>query len=311
MNATQTLDGGLQLTHYGAAAWRITDGKRTLLLDPYFTRLRYTGRFMGMADSPTAPGDERPVFGPDDIIQSDTDLVDKHIEAADLIVISHSHFNHCMDMPHIAKKHKSLVMGTESTTNMARANGVDDDQLLTVRGGEDYEFDEFGFSVRAVPSLHSPLLAKRYYEAGTIPRGISTPLLMCEYCEGGTLGYFVRWGEHRILMFGSMNYIERELYDLNPTMVLVAAAEPRLHIHEYTSRMLNRLNHPPVVVATHWDTQAFPYGASQEKALKQAESFIAEVKAVSPDAEVVLPLHFDTIHVDAKGKVLRVEPGSA
>lgn len=309
MDATQTLEGGLQLTHFGAAGWRITDGKKTLLLDPYFTRLRYRGRFMGAADSPNAPGDARPVFGPDDILQSDTELVDRHIDSADLIVISHSHFNHCMDMPHIARKHKSLVMGTESTTNIARAGGVPDDQLLTVRGGEDYEFEDF--SVRVLPSLHSPLLAKRYYEGGMVPREISAPMLMCEYCEGGTLGYYVRWGRHRIVMFGSMNYLERELYDLETTMVLVASAAPRLHIHEYTSRLLKRLGHPPLVIATHWDTQAFPYGAAQDEALKQAETFVAEVKATSPDAEVVVPLHFDTVHVDAQGRVARVEPGTA
>lgn len=302
-------DGGLQLTHYGAAAWRITDGRKTILLDPYFTRLRYSGRFMGAADSPSAPGDERPVFMGEDTLKSDTDLVDRHIDGADLIVISHSHFNHCMDMPHIARKHKSLVMGTESTTNIARANGVADDQLLTVHGGEDYQFDDF--SIRVLPSLHSPLLAKRYFESGTVPRNVLAPMRMCEYCEGGTLGYYLRWGDHRIVMFGSMNYLERELYDLETTMALVPAAAPRLHIHDYTGRLLRRLGHPPLVIATHWDIQAFPYGASQDEALKQAETFVAEVRETSPQAEVVVPHHFDTVHVDARGKLVRVESGAA
>ena len=32
---------------------------------------------------------------------------------ADFILISHSHFNHCMDMPYIAKKTGATVIGTE------------------------------------------------------------------------------------------------------------------------------------------------------------------------------------------------------
>lgn len=308
MSVNDQQDVSLQLTHYGAAAWRITDGKTTILLDPYFTRLRYSGRFLGAADSPTAPGDTRPVYLDTDALPSDTALVDKHINGADLIMHSHSHFNHCMDMPHIAKKYKSLVMGTESSTNIARANGVANHQLITVKGGEDYQFDNF--SIRVLPSLHSPLLDKRYFESGVVPRGISAPMQMCEYCEGGTLGYYLRWGKHRIVMFGSMNYIERELYDLETTMVLVAAAAPRLHIYDYTGRLLRRLGHPPVVVATHWDVQAYPYGASQDAALKQADTFVAEVNAASPNAQVIVPRHFDTIHVDADCKVTGVVSGS-
>lgn len=299
----------LQLTHFGAAGWRITDGKTVLLVDPYFSRVRYAGKTFGDPDAPVSPGDTRPIFRPQDVLSSDTELVDRHIDRADYIVISHSHFNHCMDMPHIARKTGALVIGTYSTTNIARANGVEEQQLITVKGGEDYQFDEI--SIRVMNSLHSPLAAKRYFEWGEVPRDVDRPLRMIDYCEGGTMAYDIRWGGHRIVVFGSMNYIERELLDIEATIALVPAARPRLHVRDYTDRLLRRLGLPKLVIATHWDVQTAPYGASQEEALAQAQTFVQEVNATSPDSQVIVPLHFDTVHVDASGHAWKVEHGQA
>ncbi|HVZ46601.1 MAG TPA: MBL fold metallo-hydrolase [Ramlibacter sp.] len=293
------------MTHFGAAGWRITDGMTTLLVDPYFSRVRYAGKTFGDPDAPVSPGDARPIFRPADRLHTDVALVDNHIDRADYILISHSHFNHCMDMPHIARKTGALVLGTESTMNVARAGDVAERQLITVKGGEDYAFDTL--SVRVLPSLHSPLAAKRYFESRLVPPDVERPLRMIDYCEGGTLGYFVRWKSHRIIVFGSMNYIERELFDIDATIALVPAAKPRLHIHDYTGRLLRRVGLPPLVVATHWDVQTAPYGAPQDEALAQADTFVAEVRHVSPGSEVVVPRHFDTVVVSESGAVRAVE----
>ena len=115
----------MRLTHLGAAGWEITDGQTTILMDPYLSRLRYRARF-GLMDTPELSGDTRRVFGPDDDLVCDTAAVDARITRADFILHSHSHFNHTLDMPHIARKTGATVIGTESTTNLARAGGVPD-----------------------------------------------------------------------------------------------------------------------------------------------------------------------------------------
>ncbi len=55
-------------------------------------------------------------------------------------------------------------MGTESTSNVMRAYGVREKHLVTVRGGEDCDFG--AFSVRVIPSLHSPLDRKLQLRCG-------------------------------------------------------------------------------------------------------------------------------------------------
>jgi len=281
----------VRLTHLGAAGWEITDGRRVILMDPYLSRLRYRSRF-GLLDTPELPGDNRRAFGPDDDLVSDTAAVDARITRADFILISHSHFNHCLDMPHIARKTGATVIGTESTIILARAGGVPEAQLLTVRGGEDYEFG--ALSVKVIPSLHSALSGKHYYDGRVVPSGFAGPRRLDNDIEGGTLAYLLRLGGYRILWFGSMNYIEREVQGLRPDVAMIAAARQRLEIHDYTGRLMRALGRPRLVFATHWDEQSLPYGAPQDQRLREAEVFVQEVKAVSPRTRVVVPRHFES-----------------
>ena len=293
----------VRLTHFGAAGWSITDGDLVFLLDPYLSRIRFSGRRFGPTDATDVPEIPRPIIPMNQAPTTDTAAVDAHVSRADYIMLSHSHFNHCMDMPYIAKKTSAVVIGTESTVNLAMNNGVPLEQTLVVRGGEDYAFEKF--SIRIVPSLHSALSCKLYRDFGTIP-ATTTPLSMEEYVEGGTLAYLLRFAGRDILLFGSMNFLEREIEGMRPEIALVASAPARLEIHEYTARLMRCLGFPPLIIATHWDDQGLPFGAAQDERLRQTGAFIEEVHAVAPESQVVVPLHFQTIVVDGTG-VARVE----
>jgi L-ascorbate metabolism protein UlaG (beta-lactamase superfamily) len=299
----------LRLTYLGAAGWIITDGLITVVLDPYLSRVRFSGRPYGQADASTARNDIRPILRMDAVPISDTAALDTHVPRADFILLSHSHFNHAMDMPYIARKTGATVIGTESASNVARAGAVPEAQILTVRGGEDYQFD--GVGVQVIPSLHSALGEKRYFNAGIVPRNVTGTLKLKDYVEGGTLAYMVRMGGHEVLFFGSMNYIEREVTGLRPDVALVAAARPRLEIRDYTRRLLLALGRPKVVVATHWDDQGLPFGAPQTEALERVKTFVSEVKKASPRSQLVVPKHFETLILGPSGKVTSEKPPAA
>ena len=276
----------------------MTDGETIILLDPYLSRVRFQGRQYGPHDATAIPDDPRPVVKIDEHASSDRETIDRHIPKADYIIQSHSHFNHAMDMPYIARRTGAVVIGTESTCNIAANGGVPDEQIHAVKGGEDYDYKTF--SIRVIPSLHSALSCKLYKDFGTVPLK-GEPLCLDEYVEGGTLAYYIRMGGREILMFGSMNYIEREIDGLRPDVVFIASAPPRLEIHGYTERLMRALGCPRLVVATHWDDQGLPFGASQDKARAQTAAFVQEVKAVSPHSDVFVPLHFQTLVLDAEG----------
>jgi len=282
--------GPIELRHLGAAGWEITAGERVILLDPYLSRLRITGQF-GTYTTPSLPGDTRRIFGPDDDLVGDEAAVDAHVGRADFILHSHSHFNHTIDMPYIARKTGATVIGTESTINLARAGGVPEAQLLAVHGGEDWTFGDF--SVRVIPSLHSALNGKHFFDSRTVPRDFRGPRRLATDVEGGTLAYLLRLAGYEILWFGSMNYIEREVEGLRPDVAMIAAARQRLEIHDYTGRLLRALGRPRIVFATHWDEQSFAFGDPQDERLREAEAFVREVKAVAPRTRVILPRHLE------------------
>jgi L-ascorbate metabolism protein UlaG (beta-lactamase superfamily) len=281
----------IHVRHLGAAGWEFVHESTVILFDPFLSRLRISGRAFGTSTTPPLADDIRPVYGPDDDLVSDTAAIDAHVARADFILISHSHFNHTLDLPHIARKTGATVIGSESTINLARAHGVPEGQLIAVRGGEDYEFGSF--SVKVLRSLHSAMNEKRYFDPRVVPPDFRGPRRMSNDVEGGTLAYFLRLGGRRIVWFGSMNYIESELTGLSPDVAFVAAARQRLEIHDYTGRLLRALHLPRLVIATHWDEQSFPFGAPQDARLAEAQVFVNEVRRASPRTRVIVPRHLE------------------
>lgn len=298
--------GEVRLSYLGTAGWEITNGKTVILVDPYLSRLK-----MVTPDDPVLSGDSRRTFTLDDVAVSDKAVIDAHIKRADFILLTHTHIDHVLDMPYIAQKTGAMVIGTESTINFARASGVPDSQLTIVQGGDDLEFGVF--SVLVIPSLHAILRHNPNIShfpmpppSTIFPANARAPFRVRDLLiEGGTLAYLIRLNGVRILVFGSMNYIEREVDGLRPDVAIVGALTPRREIYRYTPRLMRALGYPRLVLPTHWDRFNVPYSTSQEPAIERVQSFVAEVKAASPKTQVIVPKYFEPIVVKAQDRAER------
>jgi len=288
------------LAYMGTAGWEITDGSKVILIDPYLSRI-YGPQPPGRTPFARASGDNRPQYGWGDVAVPDAAAIDSHIKKVDFILVTHTHYDHVLDVPYIALKTHATVIGTESTENVVRAYGVPEEQLITVRGGEDYDFGDF--SVKVIPSLHSPLDHKHYFSSETAKAGMKAPLTLEQmHPEGGTLAYLIRLRGHQILAFGGMNYIEREIEGLRPDTVLVGAASSRKQIYDYTGRLMRDLEFPALVLPTHWDNFTAPYGASQQPMIEAVQGFVQEVTAASPKTKVIVPKYFEPIVLEMVGR---------
>ena len=283
--------GEVRLTYLGNAGWEITDGKTVILVDPFLSQFaRWTGASAD-ADGPA----------PDALYPADTALINKHVTRADYILITHGHPDHALDAGYISRKTGATIIGHETAANLARAYGVTDNNLITVIGGEDYEFDKF--SLRVVPNIHSALDKKHYYNntrgiVGTAPRGLKAPLKRKDYVEGGNLAYILRLAGHEILIMGSMNYIEREMEGLRPDIALVGANSQRLEIHDFTGRLMRALGKPALVIPTHADAYGDPNPSAA--ALADRKKFQNEVAAASPKSKYIYPKWFEPIMVGGR-----------
>jgi L-ascorbate metabolism protein UlaG (beta-lactamase superfamily) len=227
------------LTYLGVAGWQISDGTHVVLVDPYFSRPSLDG-------APLVPDEDA--------------IAARAPSRADLILVGHSHFDHALDVPAVARRTGAEVLGSESTIHLARASGVPADRLIAVKGGEDYQFD--GFSVRVIPSLHSAIDHKHAADgAKTIPADVKLPMPAAGYVEGGTFAYLVRMGGHEVFVLSTANFIERELEGLRPDAAIVAVGL-RQEVHDYSCRLERVLGHPPLVLASHFDAFRDPQGES-------------------------------------------------
>src|SRR6266481_6852168 len=282
--------GQVILRWLGTAGWEISDGTTVILIDPYISRI-YGPQPPGRTPYVRTAGDTRPLYEWDSPATPDAAAIDAHVQRADFVLVTHTHYDHVLDVPQIALKTHAAVIGTESTENVLHAYKVPEEHLITVRGGEDYEFG--AFSLRVIPSLHSPLDRKRYFSSEKAPEGMKAPLTLRQmHLEGGTLAYLIRFNGHRILAFGGMNYIEREIEGLRPDVVLAGAGASRTEIYDYTGRLMRGLGFPPLVLPTHWDNFLVPYDVSQRDSVEALQSFVREVKAASAKTEVIVPKYF-------------------
>jgi L-ascorbate metabolism protein UlaG (beta-lactamase superfamily) len=287
----------VELTYLGNAGWRITDGTKVILVDPYISEFKNGG-------NPTQITTDDPVAEPDKA------GIDARIHKADYILITHGHDDHMLDAPYISQRTGAVIICTESTARIARAQGVGDkftarnldlglikkQKLIVVRGGEDFQFD--GFSLAVIPSLHSALWDKRYNDgfwADNTRPDLKAPLHESDYAEGGTLIYLLRIAGHQIFIMGSMNYIEREITGLRPDIAIIGAGRSRKEIYDYAGRLMRALGDPPIVFPTHWDD----YGSKpRAEALKEVSVFTEEIRAVSPRTQVRVPEYFVPIKLE-------------
>lgn len=284
----------INLKPLGCAGWEITEGNLTILVDPYISRLKMAGA--SEEAGAENESDQRKTYARSDVYESDTVMIDKIIGRADYILVTHGHQDHLGDVPYIAKKTGARVIASETSINILKAYGVPNQQLYIVKGGEDYQFENI--SIKVMPSLHSPLGGKHYFNSPVYTKPPTPPVKISDFTEGGTLMFFVRYKFHTLLVAGSMNFIEREVQGLTPDILLAGANGSRLESYKYAERLLKATGYPKVVLPTHWDNFRVPYGTSQERAIERnLKPFIEEVKAASPNSRVIIPLELQTITI--------------
>ena len=225
----------VELTWFGTHAWQIRCGKSVVLTDPWLTRF-HTGTFTPEGADPKS----KLVIKPD--------VIDKHLGAADAILVHHGHYDHMADVPYVAKKTQGTVLCTETHANLLRAMKTPNELLSPVRGGEYLPFE--GFTIEVFPSLHS-CGGKRHtyaypgYRYDVPPR----PRVIEDLVEGGTLAFVITIGGVRILSLSTANFDPNALRDLQVDVVLAApGGEPGI-----TDRLLRTIKPVTKVVATHWD----------------------------------------------------------
>ena len=262
------LPPGLDLTWLGVSGYRLTYEGVSLFIDPYVSRVPLRSLLL------------RRVALPDEA------LIDRYAGAPGSVagvLVGHTHFDHAVDAPAIARRHRAKAYGSESLARLMRLHGLGE---LAVEVEPHRRYEIGPFVVRFVPSRHSKLLfGRKVPMAGELTCDHLDGLSPGAYKCGAVFGIRIDVAGLRMYHQGSANLDDDELRD-GPVDVFLAGVAGRGVTPRYWERILPRLD-PRVIVPTHYDDFFAPLGSRERfvRGVKLSE-LEDEVSAVSRDARV-------------------------
>jgi len=264
------LPDGLDLRWLGVAGFAIGFQGTTLLIDPYVSRVTMADSLRRRTALPRL------------------DLVDRWLPRADAVLLGHTHFDHAVDAPAVARRDGATVYGGASARHLLALHGLAD-RSMTVEAHRPYEIGPF--TVTFVPSRHSRLLlGQRVPSDGEITCEHVGALCPQAYRCGEVWGIHISvatpGGPFTIYHQGSADLVEDAIVHRGVDLFLCGVAG-RQFTDDYTRRVLRALA-PERVVVTHHDDFFVPLGEPQGFAFGVGvERFPDEVAAFSRDIEVL------------------------
>ncbi|MEV1318419.1 MBL fold metallo-hydrolase [Micromonospora arborensis] len=275
--------GAVSFRWWGTAGWRVDIGDRTVLVDPFLSRID-TGLFTGAFNTATP-------------LTVRTDVIDSRVDRATTVLVTHTHWDHFMDVPYIAGRTGARVFGTLTAYHLGLAYGVPSTQLGAVKGGEVLDFGDH--SIEVVGSLHSRNAGYAVAFPGVRVSQPAQPATIGDLPEGDTLGYLLRVeGGPSVYFTGASDVAERNLTGLAPDVAMVAM-QSATTTGDYLPRLLAGLDYPKVVVPVHYDNfetplQNPPVVAPTDR--PRLDDMIAAVRRISPRSRVLLPEYETAYH---------------
>lgn len=260
---------GLEVQWLGTAGYRLTFEGRSLLIDPYLTRVSL-GAVLRRAPA-----------------LADAALHTRYINAApgtvEGVLVGHTHFDHAIDVPELTRSLQTRAYGSSSLKRLMALYGRAD-MAVEVDPGQTYELGPF--RVRFVPSLHSKLiLGYRVPYDGELSCEHLDALTPSAYRCGRVYGIHIEVGGTTLYHQGSANLID-ELVPTEGVDVFLAGIAGRSFTEDYWPRILRRLK-PEVVVANHYDDFFRPLESQVGFSTNvNLAAFPDEIAAVSRSIEV-------------------------
>ncbi len=201
--------GPVYLRWLGTAAVLISDENTGILIDPYVSRFGIFKVAMGLPLQPDLEAVARCVACLEGI----------NIQA---VVVSHSHFDHCLDAPYFARETGSLLIGSESAVNVGKGAGLEDRYLRTVSPKQVIQIGHF--SLRWIESAHGPAFLGRVPFPGVIDRPLIPPRPARDYKLGKTFSIMITHPAGAIVHHGSAGFIEGMYEGMKADVVLLGIA---------------------------------------------------------------------------------------
>lgn len=234
--------GPIRVTWLGTAGFAIEHADTVVLIDPYLTR----ASLPSLIASP---------------LRSDHAAIARHAPKADAVVAGHTHFDHVLDVPAIARATGARVFGSKSCATLCLGSGVPSAQVVDVEGsmrGEPLQAEVGPFTLRFIPSVHSAFMLGRVPFPGDISDCDQLPMRSHHYRCGAVFGVELRVAGKTLYHLGSADLLDvRAPRDVDLLLMCVAGwtTTPR-----FTDRVMRAFT-PRAILLSHWDNFLSPMSA--------------------------------------------------
>lgn len=238
------------VTWLGTTTLLFDDRETQILVDGYFTRVNAfkVGVFLPLSS---------------DVATINYALAQFRMDRVAAIVPAHSHFDHAMDVGHVANRTNAVVLGSESTANIARGANVPVDQYQILAEGETRQFGDF--TIRLLASQHAPVRfgGRDPYFPGSIESPLRQPAPVSAWQQGVVWTVFIGHPRGTSMIQASGGYIKGKLRGETADVVMLGIAGLTGLGKDYVRELWNETveaTAPKRVLAIHYDDFTLPFG---------------------------------------------------
>jgi L-ascorbate metabolism protein UlaG (beta-lactamase superfamily) len=246
---TAVPEGAVTVRWTGTSTLVFSDGETTWMTDGWFSR----------------PGPIALYFGE---IEPDLDAVTRGLAANEVAKAAavfpvHSHYDHAMDAPEVARRTGAILLGSESTANIGRGWKLPESQIRVVRDREPIAVG--AFSLTPIESQHfqfpDPAMRERALGDPEISEPLVPPVPAFDYKLGKAYVLHVAHPKGTFLVVGSAGFVEGGLAGFAADVVFLGTGGLGSQTPDYRERYWREtIGHtrPKKIIPIHWDSLTGP-----------------------------------------------------
>jgi L-ascorbate metabolism protein UlaG (beta-lactamase superfamily) len=275
----------LRAKFLGVTTILFDDGETAIMTDGFFSR----PGLVALTTRPVAP----------DLARIGDALKKAGVTRLAAVMTAHSHYDHAFDTPVVAARTGAVIIGSESTANIARGFDFPEGRIRVIKGGESFTFGRF--RITAIKSPHSP----NSEMMGEITKPLRPPTRLWDYREGGNYSFLVEHDGRRVLIHASANFSRGLLRGMGADVVFLGIGtlgkQSDQFIGDYWRETVLAAG-AKLVIPIHWDNFFKPLDEPLEPFPPPADDFDRTMKllnalAAADKVEVRMPRAFETIEL--------------
>ena len=241
--------GALRVRFTGTSTLLFHDGETAWMVDGWFSRPGPLSLLLGGVEP--------------DIGAIHAGLERNGVRELAFVIPVHSHYDHAMDSPEVARRTGALLLGSETTANIGRGWGLSEDRIRVVRDGEPQRFGNFTITPLETkhfqfpdPRVRERALGNPHLDAPLVP-----PVGAFDYPLGVPYALHVEHPRGSFLVQGSAGYVEGAFEGVEVHTVFLGlgglGTQTADYREAYWRETVERVG-AQRVIPIHWDSLTAP-----------------------------------------------------